>query len=118
MAEYPSLRECAKFATEDYSRIDSLEAIRPPYPGQGTPNWWALRARYEELLMARIRKARSGGGIKNYVNEAQAEAAKWAALGNEQADADYKGFVPPATEVVRRRKDWLDLATETAKRVA
>jgi hypothetical protein len=117
MADYPDLKECARFATEDYSRLDSLDQIKPPYPAQGTPNWWALRAKYEELLFVRIRKARSGGGIKNRVNNAEAEAAKWAALGNEQADKDYQSFVPPATEVVKRR-GWLEAAAEAAKRVA
>jgi hypothetical protein len=118
MPDYPNMRDLAAMATEDYSRIDSLEAIKPPFPAQGSPNWWALRLRYEELLFTKIRRQRSDSVIPVRVNTAEAEAAKWAALGNEQADKDYQSFVPTAAAVNKRRRDWLDAAAEAVKRVA
>ena len=117
MADYPDMRDLARHATEDYSRVESIEAFRPPYPGQGTPNWWAMRLRYEQLLMAKIRKSRAGTQIKSKpINEAELDAAKWAALGNEQANADYQGFVPSAHQVIdrQRQKGWLDGQIEAA----
>lgn len=122
MADYPDMRELARHATEDYSRIDSLDQIKPPYPAQGTPNWWALRLRYEQLLMARIRRDRANSAIPCRVNEGEATAAKWAALGNEQADSDYQSYVKPAAEIYARqrasrdRKDWLQGQVEAATR--
>ena len=106
MARYPSLREMAKFATESYAKHDSLETIRPPYPAHGTPNWWALRQRYEELLFARIRKDRNASAHKSTINEPEAEAAKWAALGNETADRDYCEFAKVDTMAPDVRKHW------------
>lgn len=106
MARYPDLRECAKFATESYERLDSLESIRPPYPANGTPNWWALRRKYEELLLGRIRKERNASAFKSRINEPEATAAKWAALGNETADRDYQQFAPVDTSAPDVRKHW------------
>ena len=60
---YPSLRDMARLATEDFSRIESLDQVRPPYPARGTPNWWALRLRYEELLNRKITDLRKSSGI-------------------------------------------------------
>lgn len=62
-------------ATDTYRDIDSLGNIRQPsveerrlkscrfpdgFPARGTPNWWALRRRYEELLARDQRRARAG----------------------------------------------------------
>jgi len=110
------LAECAKFATENYDRIDSLESIRPPYPANGTPNWWALRRKYEELLLGRIRKERNASNFKGRMNEPEADAAKWAALGNEVANRDYQLFAPIDTSAPAvRRKDWLDATAAAMK---
>lgn len=106
MARYPDLRELSKFATENYAKFDSLESIRPPYPAHGTPNWWALRAKYEELLLGRIRKERKASNMPSNVNEPEATAAKWAALGNETADRDYQQFAPVDTSAPDVRKHW------------
>jgi hypothetical protein len=112
VARYPDLRECAKFATENYARLDSLESIKPPYPANGTPNWWALRKRYEELLLGRIRKDRGWSNHKSTINEPEAEAAKWAALGNETADRDYCDFARVDTAAPDVRKHWRKDATD------
>ena len=110
------MAECAKFATENYDRIDSLESIRPPYPANGTPNWWALRRKYEELLLGRIRKERNASNFKGRMNEPEADAAKWAALGNEVANRDYQLFAPIDTSAPAvRRKDWLDATAAAMK---
>lgn len=102
---FPDMRDMARLATEDFSRIESLEQIKPPYPGQGTPNWWALRLRYEEILTKRLRKDRNG---EVSPKSEEWECAKWAALGNEDADRRYQKFVPTAHEVLaRQRPDWL-----------
>ena len=119
MADYPDMRDLARHATEDYSRIDSLDQIKPPYPAQGTPNWWALRFRYEQLLTSRIRKDRANSVIPSRVNDREAVAAKWAALGNEQGDAEYQSFVRPASEIYekqRNRRDWLEGQVKAATR--
>ena len=124
MANYPDMRELAKRSTEDYSTVTSLDQInRQPksrfekgYPGQGTPEWWALRLRYEELLNAKLRRERSQSSMKPSFNEAEAIAAKWAALGNETADKDYQSFVKVVgPNRPMKRRDWLDLATDAIK---
>jgi hypothetical protein len=96
----------SKFATENYAKHDSLESIRPPYPAHGTPNWWALRQRYEDLLFARIRKDRNASNHKSTINQPEAEAAKWSALGNETADRDYVDFAPVDTSAPDVRRNW------------
>lgn len=90
MRNYLDMREMARGATETYRHIDSLEGIRPPYPARGTPNWWALRIRYEELLFSKIRRQRAESKLALPEKPDQANAAKWSALGNEAADADYQ----------------------------
>ena len=116
MARYPDMVELSRLATENYDRIDSLESIRPPYPANGTPNWWALRRKYEELLLGRIRKERKASAFKSRINEPEATAAKWAALGNEVADRDYQLFAPVDTSAPAvRRKDWLDATAAAMK---
>jgi hypothetical protein len=90
MASYPDMRELARLATERYMQLESLEQIKPPYPGHGSPNWWALRLRCEELLEARIRKGWRGAMFQPDWNHARSEAAKWSAIGNEDADRDYQ----------------------------
>jgi hypothetical protein len=102
----------ARFATENYAKFDSLESIRPPYPASGTPNWWALRKRYEELLLGRIRKERNASAFKGRMNEPEAEAAKWAAIGNETADRDYQQFAPVDTSAPNVRKHWREDAID------
>lgn len=81
----------ARLATENYARLESFADIKPPYPERGSPNWWALRQRYEQLLAARLRMDREGKTPAFDHNEAV--AARWAALGNETADADYQRYV-------------------------
>lgn len=109
---FPNLRDMARLATEDYSKFDSLDQIKPPYPASGTPNWWALRLRYEQLLLGRIRKDRKGADIPN---ADECNCAKWAALGNEEADEKYKAYVPTAAEVAARVKpDWLSITANMA----
>lgn len=132
MADYQDMRTLARLSKVDFSDIDSLDAINRRkgsrfengYPANGTPEWWALRYRYEQLLKASIRKLRSGTHIKaGDTPEDEADAAKWAALGNEQADADYRAFVPSVYEVTerqkRRCKGWLEAQAEAAvKKIA
>jgi hypothetical protein len=79
---FPDMAAMARGATEDYSRIDSLAQIRPPFPAQGTPNWWALRKRLEELL---ARDQRRLGAKFTADARRRSELAKWTALGNEDA---------------------------------
>ena len=86
----PSWDSLMHGATETYAHIESAEQIKPPYPAQGSPNWWALRKRYEELLLGRIRKQRAAATIRLPINDAECVAAKWAALGNEEADREYQ----------------------------
>jgi hypothetical protein len=104
MPKYQDIAELAASATEKFLHLESLKDIRAPYPAHGSPNWWSLRKRYEDLLFAEVRRQRSGKGIKNSINEAEAHAAKWAALGNERADMDYQAFVPTAQSVYASRK--------------
>ncbi len=89
MSNYPDMREMARLATENYARIESLEQIRPPYPARGTPNWWSLRLRYEQLLHTRLRRERDGQPLPGD-GEQQATRAKWTALGNELATLEYQ----------------------------
>jgi len=120
VARYPDLTEMAKFATENYAKIDSIDAIRPPYPAHGTANWWALRKRYEELLFARICKERAASKHRTSINEPEAEAAKWAALGNETADRDYRDFAKgdlTAPDARLTRRNWLDAAVDAARKL-
>lgn len=135
MASYPDMRELARFATENYSSIDSIDRFRPPFPAQGTPNWWAMRQRYEELLLARVRRDRNGARLAgpstaskvagaDLNHEAHANSAKWAALGNEDADVDYQragksrewwlATWNPAAAM--KRPDWLAGQLEAATR--
>jgi hypothetical protein len=86
------MREMARLATERYGHLDSLAAIRPPYPAQGTPNWWALRLRYRELLSRDVRRHRAGSALRFDEREDIALAAEWSALGNEAADQDYRAM--------------------------
>jgi hypothetical protein len=104
VARYPDMREMARGATESYDRIDALDQIKPPYPAQGSPNWWALRMRYEQLLMAKIRRHRADNHLNLPLNAPEAEAAKWAALGNETADRDYHMFANVPANVPDMRK--------------
>ena len=90
MADYPDMRAMARLATENYDHLESLEQIRPPFPSHGSPNWWALRLRYEQLLESRMRRLRNGSTIKFPDTAAMDEAAKWTALGNEHAQAIYE----------------------------
>ena len=102
MDEYPDMRAMARLATEDYSRIDSLEKIRPPYPAHGSPNWWALRLRLEELLAEKHRRAWKNALIATRMNVAEAQAAKWSALGNEYGEQVYAAMVPTWDNVQAR----------------
>jgi hypothetical protein len=105
----------SKFATENYAKLDSLESIRAPYPAHGSPNWWALRQRYEELLFARIRKERNASNHKSTINEPEAEAAKWASLGNETAGRDYVDFAPVDTSAPDVRRSWRKEAVDAVE---
>lgn len=110
---FPNMKEMARFATEDYSKIESLDQIKPPYPAQGTANWWALRQRYEQILLAKIRRERKGADVANHH---ECNCAKWATIGNEAADARYKQYVPTAAEVTARVKpDWLSITASMAR---
>jgi hypothetical protein len=120
VARYPDLRECSRLSTQKFGDITSLEQInRKPgsrfekgYPGQGTPEWWALRMQYEEILLGNIRKDRKASNHVSTVNEPEAEAAKWAALGNETADRDYCDFARVDTTAPDVRKHWRKDATD------
>ena len=90
--EPPDWSRLTHGATETYQQYESVDQIRPPYPATGSPNWWALRKRYEELLLGRIRKQRSGDVVQLPLNNRECIAAKWAALGNEAADAEYQRY--------------------------
>ena len=94
MARYPDMRELARHATENFSRLESLENFRPPYPAQGTPNWWALRLQYETVLLGKLRKERAKSPMECRLNNLECDAAKWAAIGNEDADRDYQELAP------------------------
>lgn len=97
-------------ATDNYGDIDSIERIKLPderfrkesrfpqgYPGQFTPNWWALRKRYETLL-ARGRRELFAGPAPKVEPEAieLSDVAKCASLGVESADNEYAA-IDPAT---------------------
>jgi hypothetical protein len=120
VARYPDLRELSRKSQIDYSDITSLEQINRKekgrfergYPGAWTPEWCALRLRYEEILLGDIRKARKASKHVSTVNEPEAEAAKWAALGNETADRDYQQFAPVDTAAPDVRKHWRKDATD------
>lgn len=116
MDPYPDMRELARGATESYERIQSLDQIKPPYPAFGSPNWWALRLRYEQLLLAKIRRQRADSPLCCTVNEPEGHAAKWGALGNEHADHDYQLFanVPAEAPDVRKRF-WPEVKAATRK---
>ena len=130
MARYANVEGMARHSTADFSGIDSLEMIsRKPktrfeggYPASGEAEWWALRRRYEQLLFAEIRKLRASSSIPCKVNEPEADAAKWSALGNETADRDYQQFanVPmDAPDCRKNRPDWLQMqASKALGRVA
>jgi hypothetical protein len=130
VARYPDLDALARLSKQDFSDIGSLDMIsrRPKtrfeagYPANGTPEWWALRKRYEELLFSKIRAERAASHMPCRVNEPEAEAAKWAALGNETADRDYQQFsnVPmDAPDYIGARRaarspDWLQASAAKA----
>jgi hypothetical protein len=87
VTDFPNVTEMARLASEDYSRIESLAQIRPPYPAQGSANWWALRKRLEEVLAKEQRKA----GAKFTPEQAhRSDLAKWTALGNEGAKQSFE----------------------------
>ena len=124
-ARYPDLTELGRRSKEDYSGIGSLEMIsRNPktrfeggYPASGSPEGWALRKRYEELLFAKIRAQRAKTSMPCKVNEPEADAAKWASVGNETADRDYQQFanVPmDAPDCRKNRPDWLQMQASKA----
>lgn len=95
-------------STDSYGDIDSLERIKvldernrkgsrfpDGFPGQFTPNWWALRKRYEVLL------GRSRGGpfsgtdtVSTAEDRELSDVAKCASLGVETATADYEAMDP------------------------
>ena len=116
----------ARHSREDFSTVASLDMIsRKPktrfeggYPASGSPEWWALRKRYEELLFDSVRKLRASSCIPCKINHPEAEAARWAALGNEAADRDYQQFanVPLDAPDCRkgRRADWLQMQAANA----
>ena len=115
---YPHMHDLARLSREDYSDVHSLDSIsRGPrtrfeggYPAQGTPEWWALRQRYEELLMAKIRRDRAGSPIRTqHDRDREYEAAKWASLGNEDADREYQSHAHQPG-----RPDWLGLHARLA----
>jgi len=122
VADYPSLAEMSRLATEDYSKIDSIDQIRPPYPAHGTPNWWALRRRYEQLLLARVRRERKDAPLAgptalakvvgaDFDQDRHCRAATWASLGNERAVVDYQ-------RAGRSREWWLSHWNPAAAAVA
>ena len=125
MARYPDMRELARLSPRDFSEVGSLEQIsrrekamfEKGYPASGTPEWWALRKRYEELLLGQIRKERNAGKFPSRVNNPEAEAAKWCALGNETAQKDYEDFAPVDTSAPDVRRNWLDAATKAARKM-
>jgi len=115
----------ARHSREDFSTVGSLDMIsrRPKtrfetgFPASGSPEWWALRKRYEELLFTEVRRLRASSCIPCKINHSEAEAARWAALGNEAADRDYQSFVKSiGPNTPPRRKDWLHAASEAIKR--
>jgi hypothetical protein len=88
-------------STDSYGDIDSLERIRlgderyrkdsrfpDGFPGQFTPNWWALRQRYETLL------ARGPQGKTTREGRDLSDVAKCASLGVESAVDDYEALDP------------------------
>jgi hypothetical protein len=126
VARYPDMKELGRFSAEDYSSITSLEQInRQPksrfergYPGQGSPEWWALREKYEAILVAKVRRERAESRMKFLHNDAEELAAKWAAMGNETADKDYQDFVRVlGPNAAPRKKDWLDATANALKRI-
>ena len=114
MARYPDLRELSRLSPRDFSEIESLEQIsrreramfERGYPASATPEWWALRKRYEEILLGKIRKERKDSKSPSRVNEPEAEAAKWCALGNETAQRDYEDFARVDTSAPDCRRNW------------
>jgi hypothetical protein len=93
MADYPDMRALARLSKVSYAHLESLEQINRrdmEYPGSGTPEWWALRLRYEELLARSIRKLWGKDLAKRGVDPLRATAAKWTELGNEDAQRNYE----------------------------
>jgi hypothetical protein len=93
-------------ATDTYTDIDSLEQIRlvdernrrgsrfpEGFPALYSPNWWALRRRYEELLGRRQRLAR-GGERWSSEDYSLSQIAKQVSLGDEPATAEYERINP------------------------
>jgi hypothetical protein len=89
--EFPDMATMARLSSKDYSHIESLEQIRPPYPAYHSPEWWALRKRYDELMRQRVRRLRSELPTSSRpVDEVRAHRAAWTALGNEAAKIAYE----------------------------
>ena len=95
-------------ATDTYTDIDSLERIKVAdernrkgsrfpegFPALFTPNWWALRRRYETLL-ARSQCAPFSTQQPDSTPEARdlSDMAKCASLGVESAVAEYEAIDP------------------------
>lgn len=91
MANRPDWERLTEGATESYATLDSLASIRPPYPASGSPNWYALRRRYEELLA--IRQAKLGTRWDRDSVELS-DISNLTALGFEPAEARYQHANP------------------------
>jgi hypothetical protein len=80
-----------------YAHIESLAQVRPPYPAQGSADWWALRQRVEEII---ARDSRRRGTKYTEAEVVQSDNAKRAALGEGDSSLAYErnGFT---------REQWL-----------
>jgi hypothetical protein len=123
VARYPDLRELSRLSPRDFSEVGSLEQIsrrekamfEKGYPASFSAEWCALRLRYEELLLGKIRKERNAGKFPSRVNNPEAEAAKWCALGNETAQKDYEDFAPVDTSAPDVRRSWRKEAVDAVE---
>jgi len=116
VADYPRHARLGEVRTEDYLRLDSLYQIRPPYPANGTAELWALRGEVRRTADGRIRKTRSSGGIKNRVNNAEADAAN-GGYRERAGRCGYKALFR-SHRSGQARQDWLDIALKQQGRSA
>ena len=109
MVKYPDIAEMGRLSSEDYSTITSMEQVsrreksrfERGYPANGTPEWWALRHRIEEILHKQQRDLRKAYPLAQDRDEHRsrhehelATTARWVSLGNEDAQADYERIDP------------------------
>ena len=82
MANLPAVQ-----STNQYSHIESLAQIRPPYPATLSADWWALRRRMEEI-MARDQRRNDVKWTREEI--VRSKTATSASLGEEHGTIEYE----------------------------